>query len=113
MTELELAARRSIDWVKDVYPASDTPEEGHLALLVQLALPGFYYYQALEDNDQLRLTGDPQDLADAVAHDLAAMGVGIYANSFLSFKGRYPDWQSKLREIIDRLEALRSKETVN
>ncbi len=113
MCELEIAARDAISWVPESHNVCDAREEDHLALLVQLALAGFYYDQALEDNDQLRLTGDPDDLIEAVDQDLSAAAEvnneGLSAKGFLSFKEHYPDWKPKLREIAGRLEELRPK----
>ena len=105
MTELELAARDAVSWVRESHPVCDSRPEDDLALLVHLALGGFYYDQALTDNDMLRVTRDPNDLKNEVAADLAELGVS--ASGFLEFSRRYPDWQAKLREIIDRLNKLR------
>ncbi len=117
MTELELAARDAISWVAKSYDVCDTPEEGHLAFLVQLSLAGFYYEDALEANDQLRLTGDPEDVIAAVDQDLAVVGAanneGLSARGYLQFKDHFPDWKAKLQEIIDRLNAIRPKEVTN
>jgi hypothetical protein len=114
MTELEIAARDAISWVRKSHNVCDAREEDHLALLVQLSLAGFYYDRALENNDQLRLTGDPEDIIAAVDQDLATIGAlnneGLSARGFLQFKERYPDWKVKLQEIIDKLNAIRPKE---
>jgi len=108
MCELELAARKSIDWVRESHSISDVRPEDHFALLVQIALAGFYYDQAVEDNDMLRITGDPCDLAEALQDDMNDAGEGLSTTGFLTFRKNYPNWQDKLREIIARLEELRS-----
>jgi hypothetical protein len=110
MCDLEAAARCAMDWVEDSYPLLDVPEEGRLALLISLALGGFYYEKAVEDNDQLRLTGDPSDIDAAVDIDMRASGFTLGCSGFLSFKHRYPDWRAKLCELIDRLEEIRPNE---
>lgn len=106
MTDLEREAWDMLDRLPESFPSAPCPEEGHLALLLQLAMAGFYYDQAMEDNDQLRLTGDPADVRVAVQHDLSKRGPGLSVNGFLLFRDRFPDWQDKVREIIDRLNEL-------
>ena len=111
MTELEIAARDAISWVRESHCIGDERDEDHLALLVQLSLAGFYYEDALEANDMLRLTGNPDDLTEAVQIDLSNAGPGLSARGFLDFKRRYPDWKGKLQEIIDKLNAIRPEAT--